>query len=126
MKKRKGFVSNSSSTSFIIAVRKGKPCEHCGRGDIDFIELIRSEQDNYCDNTKLCNEGIEDILQERITYCGYNDEMTKNLKAKLEEALSNGMKVAEIRVSYHDDTTKRLMEDLEAHENLVIIEEDER
>ena len=125
MKKRKGFVSNSSSTSFVIAIKEADKCPHCGRHDIDFIELIKSKQDDYCDNTKICYESAEEILEERIIY-GYDNEMTKNLKAQLEEAVSNGMKVAEIRVSNCDNTTKKLMDDLEVRGDLIILEEDER
>ena len=46
MKAREGFVSNSSSTSFIVAVRKDiNACPHCGRKDPDILELI--EQMSY-------------------------------------------------------------------------------
>ncbi|GAF80422.1 unnamed protein product, partial [marine sediment metagenome] len=46
MKQRNGFVSNSSSSSFIIAIKKQpEACQHCGRSDLDFIQLINNAGD---------------------------------------------------------------------------------
>lgn len=40
MKIRIGFVSNSSSSSYILALSKGKKCDHCNCSDIDMLELV--------------------------------------------------------------------------------------
>ena len=44
MKYRNGFVSNSSSTSFIVALNDSVPCKHCGRSDLSVLDLIG----NHC------------------------------------------------------------------------------
>ena len=47
MKTRTGFVSNSSSSSFILALRV-KPssyCSHCGRSDSNFLDMVRSRSE---------------------------------------------------------------------------------
>lgn len=42
MKERKGFVSNSSSTCYIIAVpKKGKKCKCCGRDNRYYVQMLR-------------------------------------------------------------------------------------
>lgn len=41
MKARIGFISNSSTTSFIIFYKKGKQCPACGREDLDICELFK-------------------------------------------------------------------------------------
>lgn len=40
MKIRYGFVSNSSSSSYILALPKEKECEHCGHTNGQIIELV--------------------------------------------------------------------------------------
>ncbi len=44
MKIRNGFVSNSSSTSFIVALNNSVPCPHCGRCDKSIIDMIETAQ----------------------------------------------------------------------------------
>jgi hypothetical protein len=48
MKIRKGFISNSSSSSFIVAFKnKINKCEHCGRSDPDFISEYIERSSNH-------------------------------------------------------------------------------
>jgi len=52
MKIRNGFVSNSSTTSFIVALNDSVPCPHCGRIDTDIINII-ANTDDYSGDTEI-------------------------------------------------------------------------
>ena len=64
MKTRNGFVSNSSSTSFVIAVRttdKNEVCEHCGCTPMDWatvLRMSRPEKMNECSRESFV-DGLE-------------------------------------------------------------------
>ena len=65
MKIRHGFISNSSSTSFVIAYKKGKKCEHCN----NWIEL--SEWDAFFEGreyeekyTRISASGKDSVIEE--------------------------------------------------------------
>lgn len=45
MKVRTGFVSNSSSSSFIVHMKNEPKCPHCGREDLDLTEVISTRRD---------------------------------------------------------------------------------
>jgi len=61
MKIRHSFVSNSSSSSYIVAYKESIPCEICGRGDIPFIELIERVNDRYETELSYMYEDIKDL-----------------------------------------------------------------
>lgn len=61
MKQRNGFVSNSSSSSFIVAYETSLPCPHCGRSDKDFADMIRASGDIY-EDTYIIRTYAGDIL----------------------------------------------------------------
>jgi hypothetical protein len=64
MKIRSGFVSNSSSSSFVIAFDESKfgPCPHCGRKDQSIIDLIERSRND--DDTKVVWRDPEDKIRD--------------------------------------------------------------
>jgi hypothetical protein len=68
MKIRSGFVSNSSSTSFVIGYKESVPCPHCGRKDPDIIALIERNSSYASDDTRVERQGPDfvELLEENI------------------------------------------------------------
>lgn len=63
MKVRTSFVSNSSTSSFIIGLREMEKCPHCGRSDPDFLQTIKA-MSNTDWGTEVRHENAQDILNE--------------------------------------------------------------
>lgn len=61
MKKRIQFVSNSSSSSFCITLKKKEPCKCCGKEQDDFINLINAakDSDTYINEISNIDKAIE-------------------------------------------------------------------
>lgn len=113
MKTRGGFVSNSSSSSFIIAYKVGDKCSYCGRSDIDISDVIRMKE-GYDSDTDIEAEGISEIQdkmredhEEELSYChnreSRNRQLAKFIKhcAKLSE-FADDYKLVWIVASYSD------------------------
>ena len=64
MKIRNGYVSNSSSTSFVIYYKSNDlscKCPHCGHSDANLLEIIQNTNDG---DTKIKWEDPQEYLQE--------------------------------------------------------------
>jgi len=130
MKTRQGFVSNSSSTSFIVALKSdAKPCPHCGRKDPNFLDLVEHlgniNPDDY-ETTKIRQRGVDNIKEKNPDFDSdwYGDEHRSTLIESLEVgrlAEKKGMEVAFIEISYHDESTGNTFRDLVDRGSIVVI-----
>ena len=116
MKTRLGFVSNSSSSSFIIAYKEADktPCPTCGRSDIEnFVDLIEKSSSNNDDNS-VNEKGLADVthsLEEQLEWRESPKEIAeiKLVKKEIKRLVKEGWEVANISISYHDETLNNLL-----------------
>ena len=79
MKIRNGFVSNSSSSSFIVAVNPKEKCPHCGRSSMNIVDVLAST--DWCNDTELkwtnptefINELEKEIEKEQLDLYKWKD-----------------------------------------------------
>jgi len=131
MKTRTSFVSNSSSSSYIIAIKKeaDKPCEKCGRRAHNIIDLIdrnNSDSDTSLESVdsfieskefdkKHLSETIYDLERGYEKYYKVKDidrlkeevKYIQNIIEKIKKS-QNEQSVYAIRISYHDDTINNI------------------
>jgi len=113
MKKRLGFVSNSSSSSFIVAIKKEetKICECCKQkiGGESLVQLIRqSTEQSLSSDTELdyVFDNAEELMQTLKEDWGGSNALIDGTIAKLPEG-DYSFLVGD--VSYHDSVTKELL-----------------
>ena len=114
MKIRQGFVSNSSSSSFIIAYKPADktPCPTCGRHDIeDFVELVRKSEGDG--DSSVNAEDLEEVLERLEESLEWTSDERKGEIRKVEKEVKKlvkeGWKVADISISYHNETLNELL-----------------
>lgn len=107
MKIRNGFVSNSSSSSFIIDIKDTSPCPTCGRKGIT-LETIREMVDKDYDGS-IYAVGVEDVLAhvKRSWYFEEDEDRDKEVIEKI-KAASNPICLS---ISYHNEYLIDLLND---------------
>ena len=122
MKIRNGYVSNSSSSSFIISYKRGDGIKIKGLefSVEQFIQMVN--QFPYCrsDSTRVFHYNKEQILDYRKDW--YSEEQYERLRDLLKEEVE----YIQLIISYHDKFTYKLMKFLQDRKKLKILEESER
>jgi hypothetical protein len=72
MKTRNGFVSNSSSTSFVIAAKKSEPCACCGYWAGDIISLMVTRKAILQEKGAISEDFFSSDPQSLLSYWNYN------------------------------------------------------
>lgn len=113
MKIRNSFVSNSSSSSFIIAYKPEAfedldPCPHCGFTAPNFLDEVNDSRDG-----DTCFENLEEAL---------NWEDNPELEVAVKDYLNNGYIVQALDLSYHDRDLNRLFTKLINNGKIILIE----
>ena len=113
MKVRAGFVSNSSSSSFVIAFKKGEKCPTCGRSGEDLVSLFPKERTGYCDDTRLNASSYEEVMN--YVRCNYYDDEKEKALNHIEDFHKRNPDFDFIActVSYHDEMLNDLMASME-------------
>ena len=106
MKIRSGFVSNSSSSSFVIGFKVDMLCKHCGRKDPDIISLIENAS-NFNDDNSVSAVGFDEVM----TYLdsGYGSQEIDDVQSY--HVTHPDDTVAIVNISYHDEALRSMLFD---------------
>lgn len=126
MKIRNGFVSNSSSSSYVIAIKvTNEACPHCGRKDPDFLDVIDRAEGYDSDRSHVNAKGIENVIEYWKTdkASWFDEDGCKEILKKLEKYKYDvtDWTVADIQICYHDDTLKTIFNNMRSSGNLKVI-----
>ena len=110
MKTRNGFISNSSSTSFIVAVKTDiNKCEHCGRSDPSFFDLIEQSTDprDVIDGEGLAIVRATLAENDNLSEMEFSKE-SKAVYKECQEYQEKGWTVAVIHLSNYSELHEKL------------------
>jgi len=126
MKIRNGFVSNSSSSSFIVAIKKEpNKCEHCGRSDPNILDAIRQKGNCWGEETEIEAVGTDNVLEFVEEIGEYNGgEYTREIKANINPYDNEDWELAAFYISYRDEVLKEMIENAKISGSIVILHED--
>jgi len=114
MKIRNGFVSNSSSSSFVVAIKKddGEACPHCGRSAPNILKMLE-QKECYGGETELEGVGIDAVLVYADEIYGDDDYYKDEADTIREKAAKygNDWELAVFSVDYHDEVMSQMIED---------------
>jgi hypothetical protein len=118
MKVRNGFVSNSSSSSFIIAYRKDDSdthiCPTCGSylGFLKLLDIMERGSYDHSGCSKIEARGIDNIVSKHDYGYGeksYGEELKDEIMEFLKDKKENDWEILEVQISYLDKELKDMM-----------------
>lgn len=123
MKIRNGFVSNSSSSSFIILYNNGasvkfKDFEWSVDDLLDYVENISHDWSSECTQLKAVGKDLTiEFIKDRWCDSEYNQKLVDIItKSKKDSA-------AVLNISYHDPITMKLFNLLKGRNKITVIDE---
>ena len=116
MKIRDGFVSNSSSSSYIIAFKKERQtCPHCGRIDPDVETMFETNLDYNEEKPVIFSCGFEEVFNDMKNWFDIGNEQYPCVPKQfarfwkicflMDDLAAEGFKVAHISIPYRDGHT---------------------
>ena len=99
MKTRQSLVSNSSSTSFIIAYKPSNKCPTCGHSQGDLLDKIKCREDY---DHKVYAVGIQNVKKELEDWATFEEDERILLLNRL-DSFSKEFEVIYCSISNHDD-----------------------
>jgi len=131
MKSRSGFVSNSSTSSFIIAIRPdAEPCPTCGRKDLN----LKSYFNEYSDDS-ITSYGADDAKKQiRDAYDPRDwedDETIKQITTRRDDMLNmvedilehkSDWDIISCRVSHDNEMLTDVIYEMDSNGSAIIIE----
>lgn len=126
MKIRNGFVSNSSSSSFIVAYKK-EVCPCCGRSNADIVNMIMSDERSYdCDTDIIKGKtNVHDHITKGVLDSDYNREFIIKYTEKLKNIDENIYEVISFDLDYGSGNVLGVMQTMKDKGNLIVIYDEE-
>jgi hypothetical protein len=126
MKLRTSFVSNSSSSSFIVAIKNGNEvCPTCHRKISLFSEMLERTGYGYSCETEI--KRLADVIEEKkrdIEYDSPEDwiEFLKEQLVAIEKYKNEGYEIVAFRLDDHDTVMREQIESEVKLGKIVVIE----
>ena len=121
MKIRNGFVSNSSTSSFIIAFKDSEVCPHCGRKDPNILAAIEQSYGN--DDNRVDSQGEAVLEYVKSNYAFESPEILEKLNKQIKQHIDEKYTVACISISYHDELLNSIFKNGSKSGNIKILRE---
>jgi len=116
VKIRTNFISNSSSTSYIIAIGPESKCPSCGRSDIDIVRLIECAKSYNYEETEIKATGKKEVL-DYINDGWYDSETKDKMLLKVREVDDN-KDIVLLSISYHNPVLNSIIQN---SKNIIIL-----